>query len=135
MQFANDFLAGKIAPFVKSQPVPAPSSKTAVKTVVATTFTKEVYEADADVLIEFFAPCTCNYVHACVLLRCHDIVVFRCGARYLIVWLSVLILCVAVLISWLALCVIMLHIGCEHCKQLAPVWEDLARTMKNVPGA
>jgi len=53
--FASDFLAGKLIPYVKSEPVPADNSGP-VKVVVGTTFNQIVSDPKKDVLIEFYAP-------------------------------------------------------------------------------
>jgi protein disulfide isomerase family A protein 3 len=54
-QFVRDFLAGKVEPHIKSEPVPEPNDDP-VKVVVAKNFDDIVNNEDKDVLIEFYAP-------------------------------------------------------------------------------
>ncbi|CAL1548386.1 unnamed protein product, partial [Lymnaea stagnalis] len=54
-QFISDFLAGKIEPFIKSEPLPE-SNDEPVKVVVGKNFDEIVNNPDKDVLIEFYAP-------------------------------------------------------------------------------
>lgn len=54
-KFVNDFTAGKLEPFVKSEPIPEEQEGNVVK-VVGKTFDKIVMDESKDVLIEFFAP-------------------------------------------------------------------------------
>ncbi|KAK3096713.1 hypothetical protein FSP39_002612 [Pinctada imbricata] len=54
-KFINDFLDGKVEPYLKSEPVPDNEGE-AVKTVVAKNFDEIVNDEDKDVLIEFYAP-------------------------------------------------------------------------------
>ncbi|GFO44763.1 protein disulfide-isomerase [Plakobranchus ocellatus] len=54
-QFVRDFLAGKVEPFVKSEPVPE-SNDEPVKVVVGKNFDEIVNDKEKDVLIEFYAP-------------------------------------------------------------------------------
>jgi len=51
----NKFLAGEVAPTVKSEPVPE-SNDAPVKIVVGSTFDQIVKDATKDVLVEFYAP-------------------------------------------------------------------------------
>merc|ERR1712034_303499 len=53
--FATEFLAGKLKPYVKSEPVPE-SNDEPVKVVVGETFNEIVNDPTKDVLIEFYAP-------------------------------------------------------------------------------
>jgi len=53
--FANDFLDGKLKPYIKSEPVPE-SNDGPVKVVVGETFNEIVKDETKDVLIEFYAP-------------------------------------------------------------------------------
>lgn len=53
--FINDFKAGTLQPFLKSQDIPADNSEP-VKTVVGKNFKEIVTDNDNDVLIEFYAP-------------------------------------------------------------------------------
>ncbi|BFY97061.1 hypothetical protein BsWGS_00101 [Bradybaena similaris] len=54
-QFVRAFLAGKIEPYIKSEPVPV-SNDAPVKVVVAKNFDDIVNDETKDVLIEFYAP-------------------------------------------------------------------------------
>jgi len=49
-QFVDDMLAGKLEPYMKSEPVPAEQGD--LKVVVAKNFKEMVADADKDVLIE-----------------------------------------------------------------------------------
>jgi protein disulfide isomerase family A protein 3 len=53
--FVKDFMAGKIEPYLKSEPVPEDNSDP-VKVVVAKNFEQIVNDPERDVLIEFYAP-------------------------------------------------------------------------------
>jgi len=53
--FASEFLAGKLTPYVKSEPIPADNSGP-VKVVVGSTFDQIVSDPKKDVLVEFYAP-------------------------------------------------------------------------------
>jgi len=53
-EFINDFVAGKIKPYIKSQPVPQQND--AVKIVVGETFNDIVMDPTKDVLFEMYAP-------------------------------------------------------------------------------
>merc|ERR1712126_315494 len=53
--FAGDFMAGKLKPYIKSEPVPE-SNDGPVKVVVGETFNEIVKDPTKDVLIEFYAP-------------------------------------------------------------------------------
>jgi len=53
--FLDDFKAGKLEPYMKSEPVPA-SNDAGVKVAVAKNFDELVTNTDKDVLIEFYAP-------------------------------------------------------------------------------
>jgi len=76
-EFINDFIAGKIKPYIKSQSVPVQTE--AVKIVVGETFNDIVMDPTKDVLFEMYAP-------------------------------------------W-----------CGHCKQLEPVYKELAEKLKDNP--
>jgi len=54
-QFVNDFLAGKLKNYVKSEPIPTNSNEP-VSVVVGETFKDIVLDPTKDVLIEFYAP-------------------------------------------------------------------------------
>jgi len=54
-EFVEQFLAGQLTPYLKSEPVPA-SNDAPVKVVVASTFNEIVNDPTKDVLIEFYAP-------------------------------------------------------------------------------
>jgi protein disulfide isomerase family A protein 3 len=54
-KFANDLLDGRLEPYLKSEPIPPPSSEH-VKVVVAKQFDEIVNDPTKDVLIEFYAP-------------------------------------------------------------------------------
>lgn len=54
-QFARDLAAGKVEPYMKSEPIPEPNDE-AVVTVVAKNFNEIVNDETKDVLIEFYAP-------------------------------------------------------------------------------
>ncbi|TSK28277.1 Protein disulfide-isomerase A3 [Bagarius yarrelli] len=54
-RFLEDYFAGRLKRYVKSEPVPA-NNKEPVKVVVADTFEEIVNDAEKDVLIEFYAP-------------------------------------------------------------------------------
>ena len=54
-QFLNDFLDGKLTPYLKSEAVPD-NSDNDVKVVVAKNFDEIVNDPEKDVLIEFYAP-------------------------------------------------------------------------------
>jgi protein disulfide isomerase family A protein 3 len=54
-EFVNDYVAGKLKPYIKSEPVPAESND-AVKVVVGETFNDIVMDKNKDVLIELYAP-------------------------------------------------------------------------------
>lgn len=53
--FLKKFKAGKLTPFLKSQPVPR-RQEGPVRVVVARSFEEEVMKTDKDVLLEFYAP-------------------------------------------------------------------------------
>merc|ERR1719210_2360970 len=53
--FLDDFKAGKLEPYMKSEPVPD-NSAPGVKVAVARNFGELVTDSDKDVLIEFYAP-------------------------------------------------------------------------------
>ncbi|OZJ06278.1 hypothetical protein BZG36_00778 [Bifiguratus adelaidae] len=53
--FVTDFFAGKIAPSIKSAPIPE-TNDGPVKVVVADQFDEIVYDSDKDVFVEFYAP-------------------------------------------------------------------------------
>jgi len=55
-KFMNALSENKIKPYVKSAPAPKENDKTAVKTVVASTFDRIVKDESKDVLVEFYAP-------------------------------------------------------------------------------
>ena len=58
MYFINEFKKGRLTPYVRSEPVPKENKGDLVK-LVGSTFHKEVYENDKDVLIYFVSPwCT-----------------------------------------------------------------------------
>lgn len=78
-QFVNDFLEGKLTPYLKSEDVPEDNSAP-VKVVVAKNFDEIVNDPERDVLIEFYAP-------------------------------------------W-----------CGHCKNLAPIYDDLAEKLQKENG-
>lgn len=54
-EFVEEFLDGKLTPYLKSEPVPA-SNDAPVKVVVASQFNEIVNDPTKDVLIEFYAP-------------------------------------------------------------------------------
>ena len=78
-KFIQDFKAGAIEPFLKSQEIPADNSAP-LKTLVGKNFNDLVMNSEDDVFIKFYAP-------------------------------------------W-----------CGHCKKLAPIWEELAKDLKDVKG-
>jgi protein disulfide-isomerase A1 len=53
--FVEDFLAGKVDPSIKSEPIPE-SNDGPVKTIVAHNYKDIVIDNDKDVLVEFYAP-------------------------------------------------------------------------------
>lgn len=53
--FVKDFADGKLAPSIKSEPVPEKQDGS-VTVLVATTFKELVLDNDKDVLVEFYAP-------------------------------------------------------------------------------
>lgn len=53
--FVDDFLAGKVEPSIKSEPIPE-SNDGPVKTIVAHNYKDIVLDEDKDVLVEFYAP-------------------------------------------------------------------------------
>lgn len=53
--FVDDFVAGKVEPSIKSEPIPE-SNDGPVTVVVAKTYDKLVIDNDKDVLLEFYAP-------------------------------------------------------------------------------
>jgi protein disulfide-isomerase A1 len=53
--FVEDFLAGKVEPSIKSEPIPE-SNDGPVKTIVAKNYKDIVIDNDKDVLVEFYAP-------------------------------------------------------------------------------
>jgi len=53
--FVDDFLAGKVDPSIKSEPIPE-SNDGPVKTIVAHNYQDIVFDEDKDVLVEFYAP-------------------------------------------------------------------------------
>lgn len=55
-KFVNDFLAGSLEAFVKSEPVPTDNDSANVKVAVAKNIQDLVIKSDKDVLIEFYAP-------------------------------------------------------------------------------
>ncbi|XP_011302665.1 protein disulfide-isomerase A3 [Fopius arisanus] len=54
-KFVKDFVAGKLEPFLKSEPIPEDNSGN-VKVAVAKNFEELISNADSDILIEFYAP-------------------------------------------------------------------------------
>ena len=54
-QFVLDFQDNKLEPYIKSEPIPAPSSD-AVVTLVGRNFEETVNQPGKDVFIEFYAP-------------------------------------------------------------------------------
>jgi protein disulfide-isomerase A1 len=54
-KFVDDFLAGKIEPSIKSEPIPE-SNNDPVKVIVAHNYKELVIDNDKDVLVEFYAP-------------------------------------------------------------------------------
>lgn len=54
-QFVDDFLAGKVEPSVKSEPIPE-KQEGPVTVIVAHNYKDVVLENDQDVLVEFYAP-------------------------------------------------------------------------------
>ncbi|KAF2084538.1 disulfide isomerase PDI1 protein [Saccharata proteae CBS 121410] len=54
-QFVDDFVAGKVEPSIKSEPIPE-KKEGAVTVVVAHSYQQEVIDNDKDVLLEFYAP-------------------------------------------------------------------------------
>jgi len=54
-KFVNDYLAGSLKPYIKSEPVPE-TNDGPVTVVVGETFNDLVLNNDKDVLIEFYAP-------------------------------------------------------------------------------
>jgi len=76
--WVNKFIAGDLAPTIKSEPIPEKNDEP-VTIVVADNFDQIVYDSTKDVLVEFYAP-------------------------------------------W-----------CGHCKQLAPIFEELGKTFEGVP--
>lgn len=54
--FAADFVAGKLVPHVKSQPVPETPEENGVKIVVGSTMQEEVVDSDKDVFLAIYAP-------------------------------------------------------------------------------
>lgn len=77
--FVEDFKAGNIVPFLKSEEILPEHTTSPVKVVVGKSFHQIVLDKDNDVLVEFYAP-------------------------------------------W-----------CGHCKKLAPIWDQLAEELKDVP--
>jgi protein disulfide-isomerase A1 len=53
--FVNDFKAGNLAPFLKSEPIPE-TQEGPVHVLVGKSFQKDVIESDDDVLVKFYAP-------------------------------------------------------------------------------
>jgi protein disulfide-isomerase A1 len=76
--FINDFKAGNLAPFLKSEPIPE-TQEGPVHVLVGKSFQRDVIDSDDDFLVKFYAP-------------------------------------------W-----------CGHCKSLAPIWEEAAAEIKDVP--
>jgi protein disulfide-isomerase A1 len=71
-KFVADFVAGKIEPTVKSEPIPE-KQVGAVTVIVAKNFEEVVIENEKDVLVEFYAPWCghCKaYVYPPITLRC-----------------------------------------------------------------
>lgn len=54
-QFVQDFKAGSLSPFLKSQDIPADNSEP-VKVIVGKNFKQIVIDNDNDVLVEYYAP-------------------------------------------------------------------------------
>jgi len=54
-KFADDFVEGKLTPYIKSEPVPE-KNDSPVKVVVGTTFNDIVLDKSKDVMIELYAP-------------------------------------------------------------------------------
>jgi len=54
--FVRDFLAGKLEPHLKSEPLPADGNAGPLKVAVAKNFEEVVNDPERDVLIEFYAP-------------------------------------------------------------------------------
>jgi len=77
-KFIEDFKAGKLEPFLKSEDIPKENNEP-VKVIVGRQFNEIVNNNENDVFVEYYAP-------------------------------------------W-----------CGHCKKLAPIWDELALELKDVP--
>ncbi|KAK4611693.1 Disulfide-isomerase [Fulvia fulva] len=55
-KYVKDFVAGKVEPSIKSEPLPEKREKGAVQIVVAKNYEDIVINSDKDVLLEFYAP-------------------------------------------------------------------------------